>query len=410
MHPLARHMPIGAECGEQFVNFRVWAPDRRELLVAIGANAWPLTNEGNGYFSGSIDNVGAGALYQFQFDGQPDRYPDPASRFQPSGPDGPSEVIAPDTYAWRHPRRGASRKQQVIYEMHIGTYTPEGTFSAASTQLERLARLGITVIELMPLNEFPGRFNWGYDGVGLFAPCHVYGRPDDARAFIDAAHENGIAVILDVVYNHLGPEGNYLSKFAADYFSREATEWGDAINFDGANSAGVREFFINNAAYWIREYRLDGLRIDATQTLFDRSTVHIVAELTRAARAESAERLLIVAENEPQDGQLLQPVDAGGAGISALWNDDFHHAARVALTNHNEAYMSGYRGNAQEFISLVRRGFLYQGQYFEWQKKPRGRRTVEIPGGAVVAYLENHDQIANGGSGKRLASICSPAE
>jgi maltooligosyltrehalose trehalohydrolase len=391
-------MPIGAECGAGCVNFRVWAPDHGAVEVVIGEASWPLEDEDNGYFSASVSSIGPGTLYRFRLDGRPELFPDPASRFQPFGPHGPSEVICPDAYQWRHPRRGAQRSGQVIYEMHIGTYTPAGTLRAAAGKLERLARLGITVIELMPLNGFPGRFNWGYDGVNLFAPCQVYGRPDDLRAFADAAHENGLAVILDVVYNHLGPDGNYLGAFAADYFSRdEATEWGDGINFDGARAAGVREFFIENAAYWIREFRLDGLRLDATQSIFDRSPVHILAEVTQAARAAAQEPLLIVAENEPQDARLLQPPQAGGAGICALWNDDFHHAARVALTAHNEAYMSGYRGTAQEFVSLVRAGFLYQGQYFAWQKKPRGRRAAGLPGGALIAYLENHDQVANGG-------------
>ena len=403
-------MPVGAECDGRSVNFRVWAPRHRKIRVAIGAATWPLDDEGNGYFSATVNDIGAGTLYRYQIDGRTDLYPDPASRFQPFGVHGPSEVIVPD-YAWRHRRLGARREGQVIYEMHIGTYTQDGTFNAAAGKLERLAQLGVTVIELMPLNEFPGRFNWGYDGVGLYAPCHVYGRPDELRAFVDAAHGHRLAVILDVVYNHLGPDGNYLARFTTDYFSRgAATEWGDAINFDGINCAGVREFFRHNAAYWIREFRLDGLRLDATQSLFDRSATHIIGEVTSAARAAAREQILIVAENEPQDGGLLQPVEAGGAGICALWNDDFHHAARVALTGHNEAYMSGYRGSAQEFISLVRGGFLYQGQYFEWQKKPRGRRTPGIPGGALVAYLENHDQVANGGFGKRLASICAPAE
>jgi len=406
-----RQMPIGAECGAGCVNFRVWAPDHGAVEVVIGEASWPLEDEDNGYFSASVSSIGPGTLYRFRLDGRPELFPDPASRFQPFGPHGPSEVICPDAYQWRHPRRGAQRSGQVIYEMHIGTYTPAGTLRAAAGKLERLARLGITVIELMPLNGFPGRFNWGYDGVNLFAPCQVYGRPDDLRAFADAAHENGLAVILDVVYNHLGPDGNYLGAFAADYFSRDkATEWGDGINFDGARAAGVREFFIENAAYWIREFRLDGLRLDATQSIFDRSTVHILAEVTQAARAAAQEPLLIVAENEPQDARLLQPPQAGGAGICALWNDDFHHAARVALTAHNEAYMSGYRGTAQEFVSLVRAGFLYQGQYFAWQKKPRGRRATGLPGGALIAYLENHDQVANGGFGRRLATICAPAE
>ncbi|MDB5811101.1 MAG: Alpha-amylase-family protein [Betaproteobacteria bacterium] len=404
-------MPIGAECADGAVHFRVWAPLHRDVTVVVDDQSWPLNNEGTGYFSASIADVGAGARYRFRIDDRPELYPDPASRYQPAGPHGPSEVVCHDSYRWRHPRLGAAREHQVIYEMHIGTYTREGNFLAASRKLARLAELGVSVIELMPVNEFAGRFNWGYDGVDLFAPCHVYGRPDDLREFIDAAHDHRLAVILDVVYNHLGPDGNYLGKFSPNYFSAgRATEWGDSMNFDGAHAAGVREFFTANAAYWIREFRLDGLRIDATQTLYDRSRVHILADVTRAARAAADEPLLIVAENEPQDSRLLRTTQSEGAGICALWNDDFHHAARVALTRHNEAYMIGYRGHAQEFVSLVLRGFLYQGQYFKWQHKLRGTRAPIIPGCGLVVYLENHDQVANGGFGKRLVTLCSPAE
>jgi maltooligosyltrehalose trehalohydrolase len=406
-----RHLPIGAECVGEAVHFRVWAPLHHDVDVVIGEETWPLNNEGTGYFSAGVAGAGPGTLYRFQIDGDKELYPDPASRSQPFGPHGPSEVICPDLFEWKHPRLGARRENQVIYEMHLGTYTREGTFAAAASKLGRLADLGISVIELMPVNEFAGRFNWGYDGVDLYAPCHVYGRPDDFRAFIDAAHGHGLAVILDVVYNHLGPDGNYLSKFSPAYFSKgRSTEWGDGINFDEAHSAGVRQFFTANAGYWVTEFRLDGLRIDATQTLHDSSPVHILCEITEAARAASKEPLLIVAENEPQNAELLRTPGTAGAGICALWNDDFHHAARVALTGHNEAYMSGYLGSAQEFVSLARHGFLYQGQYFEWQRKPRGHRARHIPGCGLIAYLENHDQVANGGFGKRLASLCAPAE
>lgn len=404
-----RGMPIGAECGDGCVHFRVWAPLRREVSAVIDdTRSLPLDDEGNGYFSATMAGIGAGALYQYRLDGGAKLYPDPASRFQPAGPHGPSEVVCPSAYRWTQPRRGARREGQVIYEMHIGTYSREGTYTAAARRLARLSELGITVIELMPVNEFPGRFNWGYDGVDLFAPCHVYGRPDDLRAFVDAAHALGLAVILDVVYNHLGPDGNYLGAYSSDYSARDnPTEWGDRMNFDGVNAAGVREFFIQNAAYWIREFRFDGLRLDATQNIEDKSPVHVLAEITRAARAAATEPVLIVAENEPQDARLL---DDTSAGVCALWNDDFHHAARVALTRHNPAYLCGYLGSAQEFVSLVRHGFLYQGQYFEWQKKPRGRRAGAVPGCRQVAYLENHDQIANSGFGRHLALVCAPAE
>ena len=403
-------MHVGAQVTPGGVRFRVWAPERRNVRVVLDGTDYPLARETDGYFAATLTTARAGMHYHYRLDDDLHPYPDPATRFQPHGPHGPSQIIDADAYRWRHARLGATRQGQVIYEVHIGTFTEQGTFLAAIERLAALARLGVTVIEVMPVGEFAGRFNWGYDGVCLFAPSHVYGGPHDFRTFVDAAHAQGLAVILDVVYNHFGPDGNYHPSFSPHYHASQKTEWGDAINFDGEQSQPVRDFITANAAYWIREFRLDGLRLDATQSIHDRSNVHILAEITAAARAASREPLLIVAENEPQDTRLLWSTDAGGHGIDALWNDDFHHAARVALTQHNEAYMSGYRGEPQEFISLVRCGFLYQGQYFQWQGKPRGTPSLEQPAYAFVAYLENHDQVANTGLGRRLCSLCAPAE
>jgi maltooligosyltrehalose trehalohydrolase len=288
--------------------------------------------------------------------------------------------------------------------MHVGTFTPEGIWAAAAEKLPLLAELGITCLEIMPVADFPGRFGWGYDGVNQFAPTRLYGLPDDFRRFIDRAHALGIAAILDVVYNHFGPDGNYLTEFSPDYFSKKhKTDWGEAINFDGENNAPVREFFIANAQYWIEEFHLDGFRFDATQNIYDDGPRHVLADITRLARdAAGKRRIYLIAENEPQDTRVVRPLDKGGFGMDALWNDDFHHSAMVALTGHNEAYFSDFQGNPQELISAAKWGYLFQGQYSAWQKKRRGTPTFDLPPTAFVNFIENHDQLANFVQGKRV--------
>jgi maltooligosyltrehalose trehalohydrolase len=299
---------------------------------------------------------------------------------------------------------------QVLYELHVGTFTPEGTFEAAARELQSLRDLGITCIELMPVAEFAGRFGWGYDGVDLFAPKHEYGRPDDLRRLIDRAHAVGLGVILDVVYNHLGPDGNYLEAFAPDYFTdRHPNEWGRAINFDGDRSGPVREFFVANAVHWIHEYHFDGLRLDATQSIIDSSPVHVIAEISRAARQAAGGRsILLVAENEPQEARLARSEARGGYGLDALWNDDFHHSAVVAVTGRSEAYYSDHRGAPQELISAAKWGFLFQGQRYAWQQKRRGTPALDLPPWAFVTFIENHDQVANSSRGFRLAALTTP--
>ena len=363
----------------------------------------PLTPEGNGYFSGYVANVGVGTRYRFRLDGGA-AYPDPASRYQPEGPHGPSMVIDPAAFAWTDSTwPGLSIEGQVIYELHIGTFTAAGTFRAAIEKLPALAELGVTVLELMPVADFAGRFGWGYDGVNEFAPTHLYGTPDDLRALVDAAHRLGLGVILDVVYNHLGPDGNYLTKFASSYFSKKPTEWGDAINFDGEQSAPVREFFVSNARYWIEEFHLDGLRLDATQQIFDDSTPHILVEVIDAVRSGAgARRTIVIGENEPQLARLARSRDRGGFGMDALWNDDFHHSAIVMATGRSEAYYSGYRGTPQEFVSAVKYGFLYQGEWYRWQRNGRGTPALDLPPARFVAFTQNHDQVANSHAGERL--------
>lgn len=370
-----------------------------------------MSSEANGYFAATVANAADGALYGFRIDRQGKFLPDPASRFQPQGPAGPSQLVDPFRFPWTDADwKGVAREGQVIYEMHVGTFTAAGTYAAAAEQLSELARLGVTVIELMPLADFAGRFGWGYDGVCPFAPTRLYGCPDDLRGFIDRAHGLGLGVILDVVYNHLGPVGETLGAFSEHYFSRRhATDWGAALNFDGPGSAEVRTYFLTNAAYWIEEFHFDGLRFDATQDIHDSSGDHILAAMARRVRAAAKGRsTLLVAENEPQDARLVRAPEEGGYGLDALWNDDFHHAAHVALTGHGEAYFSDYRGSPQEFVSAAKYGYLYQGQWYRWQKKNRGSPSLDLPPVAFVNFLQNHDQVANSIRGERCHALANP--
>ncbi len=406
-----RRLPVGAEVMDGGTHFRVWAPRARHVEVAPeDAGPQALTPEGGGYFSGLLA-VGPGTRYRFRLDGGETAYPDPASRFQPDGPHGPSEVIDPRPFPWTDSAwRGSGPRGQVVYEMHIGTFTAEGTWAAAARELPALADLGITILEVMPVADFPGSFGWGYDGVNLFAPTRLYGRPDDFRAFVDRAHALGMGVILDVVYNHIGPDGNYLKPFSEAYFTnRYKNEWGEALNFDGDDAGPSREFFIANAGYWIDEFHLDGLRLDATQQVFDASAEHVLAAITRRARAAARGRAtFLVAENEPQHTWLVRGLEKGGYGIDALWNDDLHHSAHVALTGHNEAYYTDYLGSPQELISAMKWGYLFQGQRYKWQKARRGTPALDLPPTCFVTFLQNHDQVANSGRGLRVHALTSP--
>jgi maltooligosyltrehalose trehalohydrolase len=316
--------------------------------------------------------------------------------------------VDPSLFPWTDGAwKGIASERNVLYELHVGTFTPEGTWRAAMRELPHLAQLGITIVEMMPVAEFAGRFGWGYDGVDLYAPTHLYGTPDDLRAFVDRAHALGLGVILDVVYNHLGPDGNYLDEFSPDYFTDAyENDWGKAINFEGAPAA--REFFVANAAYWIDEFHFDGLRLDATQDIRDASDEHVLQTLTaRVRRASAGRRTYVVGENEPQNTRLVRAPADGGFGLDALWNDDFHHTAVVALTGRREAYYHDYKGSVQELISCAKYGFLYQGQYYVWQKKARGRPALDLPASSFVTFLENHDQVANSAFGRRLHQVAA---
>ena len=314
---ISRRLPIGAEYhAGHGVSFRVWAPRCKTVEVVIDdEKSIELKSEDGGHFSGTSPSAGMGALYRFRLNGKQTLYPDPVSRHQPDGVHGPSQVVDPFLFQWTDQSwKGIVAQGQVLYEMHIGTFTAEGTWAAASEKFAYLKELGITCIEVMPIAEFPGKFGWGYDGVDLFAPTRIYGSPDDFRQFIDKAHAHGIGVILDVVYNHIGPDGNYLKEFSDHYFTKKhSNDWGESLNFDDVGAAGVREYFVSNARYWISEYHLDGFRFDATQAIVDDSKEHVLAEISKAARASAPGRsIYLITENEPQNTCIVRGLNHGG--------------------------------------------------------------------------------------------------
>jgi maltooligosyltrehalose trehalohydrolase len=404
-----RRLSVGADVqADGSTHFRVWAPRPRKIRLVIedpvgGEREVFLDRESDGFVSARVSDVGVGTRYRYRLDSR--LFADPASRFQPEGPFGPSEVVDPTAYQWKDRSwRGITLRGQVLYELHIGTFTPEGTWHAAVERLGDLARLGVTTVEVMPVAEFPGRFGWGYDGVFPYAPTRLYGTPDDFRAFVDAAHRLGLGVILDVVYNHLGPSGCVHREFAPAYFTRRyENEWGEALNFDGPDAAPVRDYFVANAAYWIDEFHLDGLRLDAVHSIHDRSPESIVVAVTRRVREAAGGRsVVVIAEDERQDTTLLRGRYQNNVGLDAAWNDDFHHSIVVALTGRREAYYSDHYGTPQELISAAKYGYLFQGQRYAWQQQPRGGRSDGLPPEAFVTFIENHDQVANSGLGARL--------
>jgi len=412
-----RRLAIGAEVfPDGGVHFRVWAPKRQHVSVVLDAGQGApdeieLNVDKNSYFAGMAPGAAAGTRYRYRLDGA-SLLPDPASRFQPDGPLGSSEAVDFATFPWSDQVwRGLTLRGQVIYEMHIGTFTRAGTWVAAQRELKTLAALGVTAIELMPVADFAGDFGWGYDGVSLFAPFHRYGTPDDFRRFVDRAHTVGIGVVLDVVYNHFGPDGCCLRDFAEEYFAaNHKSEWGETPCFDGPESGPVREFFLANAAHWIDEYHLDGLRLDATQSMYDDSKPHILAELGVRVRAIAGQRgTLIINEDETQRALLVRPAEQHGYGLDMVWNDDWHHSALVALMAQDEAYFTDYRGSAQEFVSAAKYGFLYQGQWYRWQQQRRGTPALDLDPARFVHFLANHDQVANARRGERSHRQTSPS-
>ncbi len=408
-----RRLPQGATLQEDGVHFRLWAPACEYVDIAFEGSGEVLRMQpcGDGWHEAKSHSARAGTLYRFVL---PDglRVPDPASRFQPHDVHGPSEVIDPEAYAWADGAwAGRPWHEAVVYELHVGSFTVDGTFRAAITRLDYLRSLGVTAIELMPIADFPGRWSWGYDGALLYAPDSSYGRPEDLKALVDAAHARGLMVLLDVVYNHFGPDGNYLSVYAPQFFTeRHHTPWGAAINYDGECSGIVRRFVIENALYWIEEFHLDGLRLDAVHAIIDDSPMHLLHELAECVRAVAGDRPVhLVLENERNAASRLQR-DANGipCHYTAQWNDDLHHVLHVAATGEAHGYYADYLGDIEKLGRALAEGFAFQGEVMTYRGAPRGEPCAGLPPTAFVGFIQNHDQVGNRAFGERITAIAVP--
>jgi len=391
------------------VQFRVWAPDVSSLsLQPAGAPALPMIRDGEDFVL-SVPGAKPGDTYSFLFEDGRLR-PDPVSRSQPSGVHGPSQVIDPDAFAWTDQDwKGIALSDYILYELHVGTFTPEGTFRSAISKLDHLKDLGITAVELMPVGEFPGARNWGYDQVDLFAPQSSYGGPEGLKSLVNACHQAGLAVVLDVIYNHAGPEGNYLAEFGPYFTDQYRTPWGRAINYDGPLSDGVRRFVIGNALYWLTEYHIDALRLDAIHGIFDSSARHILAELRDRFHEQAGHQgreAWIMAESDLNDVRVLHSQAAGGHALDAQWLDEFHHSLRAYLTGANRAYLAGF-GELRDIKKAITEGFVYDGGYSAFRQRHFGSSSRDLSGHRFVAFIQNHDQIANTSQGARLSHLLS---
>lgn len=410
------HMPFGAEfIAEDAVRFQMWAPAARHIRLLIDNNApLPMQANGGGWYERICQPIQTGSRYCFQINDDI-RVPDPASRYNPDDVHGASQLINPATFDWCDDEwYGRPWEEAVIYEIHTGTFTPQGTFSAIEQKLEYLTSLGVTAIELMPVADFPGRCNWGYDGALLFAPDSTYGTPEDLKRLIQSAHRHGLMVLLDVVYNHFGPEGNYLHLYAPQFFTdRHHTSWGAAINFDGEHSRIVRDFFIHNALYWLEEYHFDGLRLDAVHAIMDDSQPNFLEELAQQVQSTlgANRHIHLILENDHNSAHYLQRNRSSKcAGFSAQWNDDAHHACHVLLTGELDGYYADYADNPILHLGrCLTEGFAYQGEISAYRNgTPRGEPSVHLPTSAFVCFLQNHDQIGNRAFGERLITLTSP--
>jgi len=390
--------------------FVLWAPHARQVSIhLLGENGRVIEMERaeRGYHCAIAHDVKPGSDYLYRLDNSRE-LPDPASRFQPQGVHGPSQLIDVNAFQWTDRQwKGISPESSVFYELHVGTYTPQGSFDAVMSHLGDLAKLGITTIELMPIAQFPGSRNWGYDGVFPFAPQNSYGGPTGLRNLVNAAHEHGLAVALDVVYNHLGPEGNYLSAFGPYFTDRYRTPWGQAINFDGAGSDEVRRFFIENALYWLESFHIDVLRLDAIHGIFDFSALHFLAAL-KASVAQLSQRLgrrvHLIAESDLNDSRVVQPPERGGYGLDAQWSDDFHHSVHTLLTGENRGYYSDF-GRVTHLASTLKDNWCYSGQYSEYRQRRHGNSARGISASHFVVCNQNHDQVGNRAAGERLTAL-----
>jgi maltooligosyltrehalose trehalohydrolase len=401
----------GAEIVARGVSYRTWCKHEHVEVVILDdkdgriRRTLRLDGESDGYFSG-IDEAGvAGDLYKYRF-GESLTWPDPASSYQPAGVHGPSLVVSAVAYQWNDAQWSApALSDLIIYEMHVGAFTPAGTFRSTINELPHLAALGITAIELMPIADFPGERNWGYDGVMLYATAHAYGTPDDLRALVDAAHGHGIAVILDLVYNHLGPDGNYMGVFHDCYYAhpKRETPWGAALDY---SAVPVRAFFVENALYWRRELHIDGFRLDATHTIVDHSHRHILAEIAEAVQAQGG---FIIAEDERNESSVLRPRHLGGWGLDGVWADDFHHVVRVLITGEREGYYANFDGNSAELAHTLAHGWLFRGQTQRVTGEARGSDPAGLASQQFVYCISNHDQVGNRAFGERLSHVASAA-
>lgn len=408
---------LGATLDDDLVRWRVWAPGHRTLELILyeldGATpsvTVPMTDAGSGFFEAEARPPFPRVLYKVRVDGD-GPFPDPLSRSQPFGVHGPSEVLRL-RHAWTDDGwKGVAQKDLVLYELHVGTFTPEGTFDAAATKLPHLKALGVTAVELLPLASFPGERGWGYDGVSLFAPHAHYGGPEGLARFVDAAHAHGLGVFVDVVYNHLGPDGNYIGCYSPHFFtSRHHTPWGDAVNYDGEHSAAVRELVLQNVEMWIRDYHADGLRLDATHAIFDDSPRPILREIGERARAAAPHRhVVVVAEDERNDSRLVTPAARGGFGLDGVWADDFHHAMRRAFAGDQDGYFADFDGTTTQLARIVSRGWLYEGQHSKHHGHARGTPADPVAFPQFVWCLQNHDQVGNRAFGDRLGASVDPA-
>ncbi|HEX6538477.1 MAG TPA: malto-oligosyltrehalose trehalohydrolase [Candidatus Dormibacteraeota bacterium] len=388
--------------------FAVWAPHARSVEVELRGGRAAMSPAAMGWFTADLD-AAPGDDYWFVLDGGP-RRPDPRSQHQPEGVLGPSRLVDHSAFAWTDAGwRGFDLRDAVLYELHVGTFTPQGTFTAAIERLDHLVELGVNAVELMPVAEFSGMRGWGYDGVDLFAPHHAYGGPDGLKALVDASHARGLAVVMDVVYNHLGPEGNYLADFGPYFTGAYATPWGPAVNYDGGGSDEVRGFVIDNALMWLRDYHFDGLRLDAVHAIIDTSAVHILEAIAgRVAElaADLGRTLWVVAESDLNDPRLVREPERGGHGLTAQWSDDFHHAVQALLTGDCGGYYADF-GDIESVALALRQAFVYAGRYSRYRGHTFGRSIGDVPLTRFVGYAQNHDQVGNRATGERLCHLVS---
>jgi maltooligosyltrehalose trehalohydrolase len=406
-------MKFGAEISDGGVHFRLWAPKMNRISVVLDEGVpMPMKSIGQGWHELVSADAQPGTLYKFRLEQGGLEVPDPASRYQPFDVHGPSEVIDSNQYVWRdNGWRGRQWEECVVYEMHVGAFTPAGTFLGAIEQLDWLASLGITAIEIMPVADFPGKRNWGYDGVLLFAPDSSYGRPEDFKALIDAAHARGIMVFLDVVYNHFGPDGNYLPSYSPVFTEQHKTPWGAAVNYDAEGSDVIREFIIQNAVYCIDEFHLDGLRLDAVHAIKDSSTAHVLEEIaSRIRRLPIGRPVHLVLENEENQASWLRRDTLGNPlSYTAQWNDDVHHVLHCAATGESSGYYAAYAGDTEKLGKALAEGFAFQGELMDYRGSPRGEPSSHLPPTAFVSFIQNHDQVGNRAFGDRITSFAPAA-